>query len=56
MGVNVTPYIWGVLFVFNAVVSLEFEKESVEIDEMLWTDCEDFNRLYVSKSTSSEFT
>ena len=54
--VNVTPYNWGILFALNAGVSLEFDKESVEVNEILWTDWEDFNRLGVSNSTSSEFT
>ena len=56
VGVNVTPCNWRFSFALNAGVSLEFDKESVEVNEILWTDCEDFNRLGVSKSTSSEFT
>ena len=55
VGVNLTPCNWGVLFAHNAGVSLEFSKESVEINEIFWTDCEDFNKLGVSKSTSPEF-
>ena len=46
----------GVLFTPNAGVSLEFDKEYVGVNEILCTDCEEFNRLSVSKSTSSEFT
>ena len=56
VGVNVTPWNWGVLFALNAGVSLEFDKESVEVNKILWTDCEDFNRLSLSKSTRFEFT
>ena len=56
VGDNVTPCNWGVLFALNTGVSLEFDKESVEVNEILWTDWEDFNRLGVSNSTSSEFT
>ena len=55
-GANVTPCNWGVFFVPNTGVSLEFDKESVGVDEILCTDCEEFNRLDVSKSTSYEFT
>ena len=53
VGANVTPCNWRVLFTLNAGVSLEFDKECVEVNEILWTDCEDFNRLGVSKLTSS---
>ena len=56
VGFNVTPCYWGVLFATNAGLSLEFDKESVGANVILCTDCEDFNRLGVSKSTSSEFT
>ena len=56
MGVNVTPYSWGNLFAPNAGVSLEFDKESVEANVILCVDCEDFNRLGISKSTRFEFT
>ena len=47
---------WGVLFAPNAGVSLEFDNQSVVVNEILCTGCEDFKRLGVSKSTSSEFT
>ena len=53
---NVTPCNWGVLFAPNAGVSLEFDKESLGANAILCTDCEDFNRLGVSKSTRLEFT
>ena len=56
MGVDVTPYSWGNLFAPNAGVSLEFDKESVETNVILCVDCEDFNRLGISKSTRFEFT
>ena len=56
VGVNVTPYSWGNLFAPNAGVSLEFDKESVEANVILCVDCEDFNRLGISKSTRFEFT
>ena len=56
VGVNVTPYSWGNLFAPNAGVSLEFDKESVETNVILCVDCEDFNRLGISKSTRFEFT
>ena len=56
VGVNVTPYSWGNLFVPNAGVSMEFDKESVEANVILCVDCEDFNRLGISKSTRFEFT
>ena len=56
VGFNETPCYWGVLFATNAGLSLEFDKESVGANVILCTDCEDFNRLGVSKSTSSEFT
>ena len=52
VGVNVTPCNWGVLFAPNTGVSLEFDKVSVRVNEILCTDCEEFNRLGVSKSTS----
>ena len=35
VGVNVIPCNWGVLFALNAGVSLDFDKESVEINEIL---------------------
>lgn len=54
--VNVAPSSRGVLFESNAGVSLEFDKESVGVNEILCTDCEECNRLGVSKSMSSEFT
>ena len=54
--VNVTPCNWGVLFAPNAGASLEFDKESLGANAILCTDCEDFNRLGVSKSTRLEFT
>ena len=56
VGVNVTICNWGVLFTPNAGVSLEFEKESVGANAVLRTDCEDFNRLGISKSTRFGFT
>ena len=56
VGVNVTPYNWGVLFAPNAGVSMELDKEYVGANAILCTDCEDFNILSVSKSTSSEFS
>ena len=56
VGVDVTPYSWGNLFAPNAGVSLEFDKESVETNVILCVDCEDFNRLGISKSTRFEFT
>ena len=37
------------------VLSLEFDMESVGANGGLCTDREDFNKLGVSKSTSSEF-
>ena len=55
-GVNVTPCNWGVLFAPNAGVSLEFDKAFVGVNEILCTGCEEFNRLDVSRSTSSKFT
>ena len=54
VGVNVTSCNWGVFFALNAGVPLEFDKETVEVNEILWTDCEDFNRLGVPKSMSSQ--
>ena len=54
--VNVTPCNRGVLFALKAGASLEFDKESAGAKEILYTDCEDFNTLGVSKSTSSKFT
>ena len=56
VGVKVTPSNWGVFLPPNAGVSLEFDKESVRVKAILCTDCEDFNRLGVSKSTRFEFT
>ena len=56
VGVSMTPCSWGVFLTLNAGVSLEFDKESLGVNEILRTDCEEFNRLGVSKSTSSEFT
>ena len=56
VGVNVTACNWGVLFALKAGVSLKFDKESVGLNEILCTDSEDFNRLGVSRSTSSELT
>ena len=53
VGVNVTPCNWGVLL---ASISLEFDKESVGANAILYTDCEDVNRLGLSKSTRFEFT
>ena len=47
---------WDVLFALKAGVSLKFDKESVGVNEILCIDCEDFNGLGVSKSTSSELT
>ena len=47
---------WRVLFAPNAGVSLEFDNQSVGVNEILCTGCEGFKRLGVSKSTSSEFT
>ena len=40
VGVNVTPCNWGVLLAPNAGVSLEFDKESVGVNEIFCTDCE----------------
>ena len=54
--VNVTPCNWEVLFVTNAGALLEFHKEFEGVNEIFCTDCEDFNRLGVSRSTISEFT
>ena len=54
MGVNKTPCNWEVLFAPNAGVSLVFDKESKGFYEILSTDCEEFNRSGVSKSTSSD--
>ena len=54
--VKVTPCNRGVLFALKAGASLEFDKESAGAKEILYTDCEDFNTLGVSKSTSSKFT
>ena len=56
VGVNVTSCNWRVLFDPNAGVSLEFDNQSVGVNETLCTGCEGFKRLGVSKSTSSEFT
>ena len=50
------PCNWGVLFAPNAGVYLKFDKEPVGVNEILCPDCEDINRLGVSKLTSSEFT
>ena len=46
----------GALFAPNVGVSLEFDKEFVGINEILLRTCEEFNRLGVSRSTSSECT
>ena len=56
VGVNITPCNWRVLFALNTGVSLELGKESVEVNQILLTGCEDFNRLAVLRSTNSEFT
>ena len=48
-----TPCDWGVLF---ASVSLEFDMESAGANAILCTDCEDVNRLGLSKSARFEFT
>ena len=47
---------WGILIAPNAGVSLKYDKESTGANEILCTECKKFNRLGVSKSTSSEFT
>ena len=47
---NMTPSNWGVLFEPNAGVSLEFYKESVGVNDILCTDCEECNRLGLFKS------
>ena len=39
VGVIVIPCNWGVLFALYTGVSLEFDKESVEVNEIVWTDC-----------------
>ena len=56
VGVNVTPCNWGVFFAPNDDVSFEFDKEFVVANAILCTDCKDFIRLGVSKSTRFEFT
>ena len=55
VGVKMTSCKWEVLFAPNTGVSLKLNKESEGVNEILSTDCEEFNRLGVSKSTSSEF-
>ena len=35
VGVNVIPCNWGVLFALNSGVSLDFDKKSVEVNEIL---------------------
>ena len=42
VGVNVTPCNWRVLFAPKPGVSLAFDKESVEVNEIFCTDCEEF--------------
>ena len=36
---------WEVLFTFSAGVLLEFDKESVGLNMILCTECEEFKRL-----------
>ena len=52
--VNVTLCSWGVLFTLKASVSLEFDIESVGVNEILCTDCEEFNGLSVFKSPNHQ--
>ena len=46
----------GGLFAPNASASLEFDKESVGVNEIFCTDCPELKRLGVYKSESYEFT
>ena len=54
--VDLTRCNCGALFAPNVGVSLDFDKEFVGINEILLRTCEEFNRLGVSRSTSSECT
>ena len=42
MGVKMTTCNWGVLFTLKTGVSLEFDKESIGVNEILCTDCEEW--------------
>ena len=56
VGVNVIPCNWGVLFALSAGVSYKYDTESAEVNEIFCTDCEEFNRSGIFKSTRSEST